>query len=73
MCLLPELGHQPEEEWLGAQGNLRCVFCQNWDISQKKNGWELKVNISVSDPDSLIPDQGFLLNPDPDPGCYDLT
>jgi len=22
--------------------NLRCVFCQNWDISQKKNGWELK-------------------------------
>ena len=21
--------------------NLRCVFCQNWDISQKKNGWEL--------------------------------
>jgi len=22
--------------------NLRCVFCQNWDISQKKNGWELQ-------------------------------
>ena len=22
--------------------NLRCVFCQNWDISQQKNGWELK-------------------------------
>lgn len=22
--------------------NLRCVFCQNWDISQKKQGWELK-------------------------------
>ena len=22
--------------------NLRCVFCQNWDISQKKNGWELE-------------------------------
>merc|ERR1740129_1698000 len=21
--------------------NLRCVFCQNWDISQKKQGWEL--------------------------------
>jgi len=21
--------------------NLRCVFCQNWDISQKKKGWEL--------------------------------
>lgn len=20
--------------------NLRCVFCQNWDISQKRNGWE---------------------------------
>ena len=20
----------------------RCVFCQNWDISQQKNGWELK-------------------------------
>jgi pyruvate-formate lyase-activating enzyme len=53
--------------------NLRCVFCQNWDISQKKNGWELKVKISVSDPDSLIPDQGFLLNQDPDPGFYDLT
>ena len=24
--------------------NLRCVFCQNWDISQKKNGWELDAN-----------------------------
>jgi len=24
--------------------NLRCVFCQNWDISQKKNGWELKAS-----------------------------
>lgn len=22
--------------------NLRCVFCQNWDISQQKKGWELK-------------------------------
>jgi len=22
--------------------NLRCVFCQNWDISQQKRGWELK-------------------------------
>lgn len=21
--------------------NLRCVFCQNWDISQKKKGWEM--------------------------------
>ena len=21
--------------------NLRCVFCQNWDISQKKQGYEL--------------------------------
>jgi len=21
--------------------NLRCVFCQNWDISQRKKGWEL--------------------------------
>ena len=21
--------------------NLRCVFCQNWDISQRKQGWEL--------------------------------
>jgi len=20
--------------------NLRCVFCQNWDISQRKQGWE---------------------------------
>lgn len=20
--------------------NLRCVFCQNWDISQRKKGWE---------------------------------
>ncbi len=27
--------------------NLRCVFCQNWDISQKKNGWELKVSCGV--------------------------
>ena len=24
--------------------NLRCVFCQNWDISQKKNGHELDAN-----------------------------
>ena len=22
--------------------NLRCVFCQNWDISQQKRGWDLK-------------------------------
>ena len=22
--------------------NLRCVFCQNWDISQQKKGWELE-------------------------------
>ena len=22
--------------------NLRCVFCQNWDISQQKRGWELE-------------------------------
>lgn len=22
--------------------NLRCVFCQNWDISQRKKGWTLK-------------------------------
>ncbi|XP_040567922.1 uncharacterized protein [Lepeophtheirus salmonis] len=22
--------------------NLRCVFCQNWDISQRKKGWELE-------------------------------
>lgn len=21
--------------------NLRCVFCQNWDISQRKKGWVL--------------------------------
>jgi putative pyruvate formate lyase activating enzyme len=21
--------------------NLRCVFCQNWDISQRKKGWTL--------------------------------
>ena len=21
--------------------NLRCVFCQNWDISQRKKGWQL--------------------------------
>ena len=21
--------------------NLRCVFCQNWDISQRKKGWKL--------------------------------
>jgi len=27
--------------------NLRCVFCQNWDISQKKNGWELKVILKI--------------------------
>ena len=24
--------------------NLRCVFCQNWDISQKKQGHELDAN-----------------------------
>ena len=24
--------------------NLRCVFCQNWDISQKKQGFELDAN-----------------------------
>ena len=22
--------------------NLRCVFCQNWDISQQKRGWDLQ-------------------------------
>ncbi len=21
--------------------NLRCVFCQNWDISQRRQGWEM--------------------------------
>ncbi len=24
--------------------NLRCVFCQNWDISQRKKGWELEAD-----------------------------
>ena len=28
--------------------NLRCVFCQNWDISQKKQGFELDA-IEIAD------------------------
>ena len=44
---IPILIHNYPLRWNGSgtiffgMCNLRCVFCQNWDISQKKNGWEL--------------------------------
>jgi putative pyruvate formate lyase activating enzyme len=64
--------HRGEEDCLRGWGgsgtiffsmcNLRCVFCQNWDISQKKSGEEL--------PASRIADLMLALQ---DRGCHNIN